>query len=69
MSEPKRPTTMYNKALSEAIQEIYRVYGPNLSAFFRDVEDEAGYANCGRELQSQLTEGNPRKRSRLHATR
>jgi len=64
MPEPKNPP-MYNKALSDAIREIYRIYGPNLLAFFRDVEDHpTDYVSRGRELQGHLAENQARKRNR-----
>jgi hypothetical protein len=39
---PKTDTTeaLHNEALDNAIKSIYEFYGPNLSAFFRDVQEE-----------------------------
>jgi hypothetical protein len=69
MSEMKQPSPMYNKALTDAIREIYRVYGPNLAAFFRDVEDPKNHASCAREPQGNLAEVHPRKQSGAHTAR
>jgi len=54
---------MPNTALAEAIREIYRVYGRNLSEFFRDVEDPVSQVSSrGCELRGHLEETHPRKR-------
>jgi hypothetical protein len=62
---------LYTKALSEALKGIYRVYGSNLSAFFRDVRDEEDepLTRAGNERQVQLYVSQAQRRRPVKASR
>lgn len=65
MPKTKTSNLLYDKALDEAIQRIYRVYGTNLAAFFRDVEDPASHGKPKYEIQAHLKE---MRRAKSHLT-
>jgi hypothetical protein len=63
------PPELYNKTLNDAIRGIYSVYGPNLAAFFRDVEDPVTHGNSKIELHGHLVHAPSRKRHRVNSPR
>jgi len=69
MPAPKTTPEPYNKTLNDAIKGIYSVYGRNLAAFFRDVEDPVKHGDCQIELYGQLSDTAGRKRHRVDASR
>jgi len=64
VTETKPSAGLYNKALDEAIQTIYRVYGSNLAAFFRDVEDPVIHGEAKSSFCAQLVEQQTRRPQR-----
>ena len=42
---------VYNKTLNDAIKSIYKVYGPDLSAFFRAVQNQPVKHDADEEAQ------------------
>jgi hypothetical protein len=69
VTKTKVPPELYNKTLDDAIRGIYSVYGPNLAAFFRDVEDPVTHGDCKIELHGHLINAPSRKRYRVNTPR
>ncbi len=70
MPERKSATPMYSEAVKDAIQAIYRVYGANLAAFFRDVQDSHGADDRGAiEGRVAATDTRSPKRRRVYSER
>ncbi len=62
MPAQKLSADLHNKTLSDAIQSIYSVYGSNLAAFFRDVEDPVTHGEPRIKLHSHLIQSAKRER-------
>ena len=69
MPAQKVPTGLHNKTLSDVLQSIYSVYGPNLAAFFRDVEDPVNHGERRTELHGHLIQAPSRKRRGVNSER
>jgi hypothetical protein len=69
MPAQKAPTALYNKTLSDVLQSIYSVYGSNLAAFFRDVEDPVNHGERRTEFHGHLVEAPSRERRRVSSER
>jgi hypothetical protein len=66
MAENKTTAGLYNKVLTDAVRDIYRAYGPNLAAFFRDVERPTAHGKKGKtQIYAYFSdEGRPRRGGR-----
>lgn len=64
MPARKVSVDLQNKTLSDAIQSIYSVYGSNLAAFFRDVEDPVTHGEPRIKLHRRLVQSARREQYR-----
>ena len=64
MPARKVSADLRTKTLSDAIQSIYSVYGSNLAAFFRDVEDPVTHGEPRIKLDSRLIQSARPERDR-----
>ena len=69
MPKTKPSPELYNKALTDAIGSIYSVYGSNLAAFFRDVEDPVTHGNRKIKLHGHFVQTASDKRYRVNSLR
>lgn len=64
MPARKVSADLHSKTLNDAIHSIYSVYGSNLAAFFRDVEDAVTHGESRIKLNSRLIQSAKRDRYR-----
>lgn len=65
MPELDHANSIQSKVLTEAIREVHRVYGRNLSAFFRDVADPTSHEPSRQDVKGNLPEVQKRKQNRI----